>query len=90
MGKVDRLRNRVDNFAELFQALGTVRAKTTDLSAAVHKACPYMVTVGSILSEDLLPLPLFQSTEGILFIYGSVADTRIDKYSNKSTILYVQ
>ena len=46
MGKVDRLRNRVEPFAALFWA----RHHFT----AVHKACPYMVIVGSILNEDAL------------------------------------
>ena len=55
MGKVDRLRNRVEHFASLFWALGIELANTW----SVQKACPYMVIVGSILSEDALPPPLF-------------------------------
>ena len=65
MGKVDRLRNRVEHFASLFWALGIELANTW----SVQKACPYMVIVGSILSEDALPPPF--SYLGILFFYGS-------------------
>ena len=67
MSKVDRLRNRVEPFAALFWALGINLANTWPCpparqnSTAVHKACPYMVIVGSILSEDALPPPLFLS-----------------------------
>ena len=64
MAKVDRLRNRVEPFASLFWALGNVLANTyppaRHPSTAVHKACPYMVIVGSILSKEALhPLPFF-------------------------------
>ena len=56
MGKVDRLRNRVEPFTVLFWALRIVLANLT-LPAAVL----YMVTVGSILSEDALSPSLFLS-----------------------------
>ena len=46
MSKVDRLINIFKPFAALFWALGIVQ-----------KACPYMVIVGSILNEDVLPPP---------------------------------
>ena len=62
MGKVDRLRNKVEPFAALFWALGIVLDPCPPArhhSAAVHKACPYMVIIGSILYEDALPPPLF-------------------------------
>ena len=72
MGKVNRLRNRVEPFAALFWARGIVlyvRAITRPYlparhhCTAVHKACPcpYMVIVGSILNEDTLAPPLFLS-----------------------------
>ena len=62
MSKGDRLCNRVEPFATLFLALGIVLANTgpclpASLHTAVHKACPYMVIVGSILNEDVLPPP---------------------------------
>ena len=53
MGKVTRLRNRFEPSAALFWALGnvpTLHAGPTSLH--VHKACPYMVIVGSILNKD--------------------------------------
>ena len=65
MGKVDRLRNRVEPF--LFWALGILLANTwlcptaQHHSTAGHKACPTIVIVGSILSKDALPPPLFLS-----------------------------
>ena len=70
MGNVAHLRNRVEPFAFLFWALGivsTVLAKHLTLTAGpaslrrctVHKACLYMVIVGSILHEDELPHPPF-------------------------------
>ena len=69
MGKVDRLRNRVDIFAVLFWALGiicTCQHLTLPAGpASLHKVCPYMVIVGSILKEDAVPSYL-----GMLFIYG--------------------
>ena len=64
MGKVDRLRNRVNPFTALFWALGNVLTNIGPCppgrchSTAVHKACPYMVIIGSILNEDALPPPL--------------------------------
>ena len=54
MGKLARLRNKVETFAVLFWAFGIVIANT-----AVHKACPYMVMVGSNLTEDALPTKFF-------------------------------
>ena len=72
MGKVDRLCNRVVPFAVLFWALGIVLANTANTglcpparhhSTAVHKACPYMVIVGSILNEDAF------SSLGILHVF---------------------
>ena len=50
MGKLARLRNKVESFAVLFWAFGIVIANT-----AVLKACPYMVMVGSNLTKDALP-----------------------------------
>ena len=67
MGKVYRLRNRVEPFAALFWALGNVLANTWPWqpalhhSTAVHKACPYMVIVGSILIKTRPAPPLFLS-----------------------------
>ena len=61
MGKLDRRRNRVEPFVALFWALDIVQyLKTPDParrhhSTAVHKACPHMVKVGSILNKDALP-----------------------------------
>ena len=61
MGKVYNLRNRVEPFAALFWALGTVLANIRHCTA-VHKACSYMDIVGSILNEDAMsPPPLFLS-----------------------------
>ena len=52
--------------------LAALYSPTPDLarhhSTAVHKAYPYMVIVGLILNEDVLPLPLFSYLD-ILFIY---------------------
>ena len=72
MGKVDH--NIVEPFAALFGALGIVQYLPTPdpvchHSTDVHKACPYMVIVVSILNEDAPPPPPF-SYLGILFIYG--------------------
>ena len=67
MGKVDRLRIRVEPFAALFWALGIDLANTLPCpparhrSTAVYNACPYMVIVGSILNKDALAPPLFLS-----------------------------
>ena len=68
MGQVDRLRNRIEPFAALFWALGIALANTCPCpparhhSTAVHKVFSFMVIVGSILSEDALPPPLFLSS----------------------------
>ena len=70
MGKVGRLRNRVEPFAALFLALGIVRMYKLYMpfpparhkSTNIHKACPYMVIIGSILNEDAPPPPLFLSS----------------------------
>ena len=76
MGKLDRLRNRVEPFAVLFWALGIVIANTWPClltrhhSTDVRKACPYMVIVGSILSEDALAPPLFRSRYIIYLQYA--------------------
>ena len=62
MGKVNRLHNRFELFANLFGALGIVLANTRPAqhhSTAVHKAGPYMVIVGSILKEDAPAKPPF-------------------------------
>ena len=84
MGKVDdRLRNRIEPFAVLFWALSIVLANTMQWtcppawhhSTAVHKACPYMVTVGSILNEDELPPP-FLSRYVIYLCSGSTRGGR--------------
>ena len=74
MGKLTRRRNRVEPFVALFWALDIVQyLKTPDParrhhSTAVHKACPHMVKVGSILNKDALPPPTFPL--GMLFIYA--------------------
>ena len=59
MGKVDRLRNRMNLLLPCF-GLWALYLPTPDParrhhSTAVHKACPYMVIVGSIQNEDALP-----------------------------------
>ena len=64
MGKVDH--NIVEPFAALFGALGIVQYLPTPdpvchHSTDVHKACPYMVIVVSILNEDAPAPPLFLS-----------------------------
>ena len=77
MGKVDRLRNRVDIFAVLFWALGiicTCQHLTLPAGpASLHKAWPYMVIVGSILKEDALalPPPPLPISVRMLFIFAS-------------------
>ena len=38
-------------------------------STALHKACPYMVIVGSILNEDAPAPPLSYLGTSMLFIY---------------------
>ena len=78
MGKVDRL-HRVEPFAALLWALGIVLANTWPCSparlhsTAVHKSCPSMVIVVSILHEDGFPF-LFPYL-GILFIFGNGNET---------------
>ena len=60
MGKVDRLHKRVEPFAALFWALSAMYLRTSGPACGpgftpppyIHKACPYMVRVGSILNED--------------------------------------
>ena len=58
---------RVEPLAVLFWALGILLSNTWPCppaqhhSTAEHKACPYMVIVGSILNEGSLPPPLFLS-----------------------------
>ena len=61
MGRVDRLRNRVEPFAVLYwHCTYTCQHLTLPAGpASLHKAWPYMVIVGSILNEDSLPLPPF-------------------------------
>ena len=68
MGKVNGLHNKVKPFAVLFWALGIVYLPTPDpahrpgitpLPYTLHKACTYMVIVGSNLIEDALPPPPF-------------------------------
>ena len=63
MGKVDHLRKRVEPFAVLYWALGIVLANTRPYPpshpTAVHKACPFMVIVGSILNKDAWAPPHF-------------------------------
>ena len=71
MGKVDRLRNKVETLAVLFWALGHVRlyvlantwpcTPAEQYCTAVHKTCPYLVIVGSNLSEDAPATPFFLS-----------------------------
>ena len=61
MGKEEHLCIGVEPFTALFWALGIILANTWPCpparhhSTAIHKACPYIVLVGSILSEDALP-----------------------------------
>ena len=70
MGKVDRLWNSVLPFAVLFWALGLILANSGSCPGArhhstvvqctcfaynVHKACPYIAIVCSILNKDALP-----------------------------------
>ena len=58
---------RVEPLAVLFWALGILLSNTYPCppaqhhSTAEHKACPYMVIVGSILNKGSLPPPLFLS-----------------------------
>ena len=47
MGKVDRLRNKVEPFATLFWAFGIVHTCHHLTLPAVHKAFPYMAIVCS-------------------------------------------
>ena len=73
MGKVDRLRNKVDHFAALFWALGIVLANPGPWppgrhhSTAVHKAFPYMVNGHGWFHSQRRPLPF--SFLGMLFTY---------------------
>ena len=70
MGKVDRLRNRVEPFAALFWALGTVLANPARRPGITPP--PYtkhMVTVGSILNEEMCPFPLFLSRY-VIYLWG--------------------
>ena len=73
MGKVDRLRNKVETLAVLFWALGHVRLYCTSQHLALHagrallhrhthKTCPYLVIVGSTLSEDAPATPFYRMT----------------------------
>ena len=78
MGKVNRLFNRVEPFADLFWAISALYLPTPDParhhSTAVHKACPYIVIVVSILNKDsLAPLPLFLSRYVIYLCQGGAA-----------------
>ena len=64
---------RVEPFAALFWALGVVVLANTwpcpparHHSIAVHKACPYMVIIGSILKENALPPSPFLS----IYVYN--------------------
>ena len=63
MDNVDRLLNMIEPFAVLYWALGIVLVKTWPYPpshpTAVHKACPNMVIVGSILNKDALAPPHF-------------------------------
>ena len=62
MGKVNRLRHRVEPFAAVFGSWQCTRQHTVDPARrpsitpppCIHKACPYMVIVGSILYKDAL------------------------------------
>ena len=67
MGKVDRLRNRVQPFCCTVLGSRHLRvyvplpdpARRSGITppTAAAKACPYMVIVGSILNEDASPPP---------------------------------
>ena len=71
MGKVDRLRCRVEHFAALLWALAIVQLPAPDPAShpftALHKSCSYTVTphYGSILNKDAKPPPLFLSRYAI-------------------------
>ena len=67
MGKVDRLRNRVEPFAFMFWALGillTYQHLTLPTGPGItpHKACPFVFIVG--------PPPPFPIYLFLLFIYA--------------------
>ena len=63
VNKILKISNGIEPFATLFWALvkSTSQQLTLhagpDHSTAAHKACPYMVTVGSILYEDAPAIP---------------------------------
>ena len=62
---MDRLRNKVEPFAALFWALGIVLDPCPPArhhSAAVHKACTYMVIIGSILYVDVSYMSVYDDT----------------------------
>ena len=72
MDKVDCLRDRVEPFAVLFWAPSNVYLPIPDCARqpdiTLHKACPYMVIVGSFLNEDAVTA---LSYLGMLFIYAA-------------------
>ena len=80
MGKVDRLRNKVEPFAALFWALGIDPARWPGITPSpytkhvlIWSCCLYgMWRVGSILIDNVLSLSPRFSYLGMLFIYGSV------------------
>ena len=71
MGKVDRLRNRVEPFVALFMGYRhctcCMHHLTLPADPASFHACPYLVIVSSIRNEDAWPT---FSYLGMLFIYG--------------------
>ena len=76
MRKMDHTCNKVEPFAALFWAFGIVLGNIWPCppparhhSTAVHKACSFMVRVGSILKEDALSFPPFLYL-GMLLFYG--------------------
>ena len=89
MGKVDRRPNKVEPFVTLFCALVIVLANTwpcppvRHLSTALHKACPYMVIVGSILRVDALPPPLYLSRMLAIYDIITVGAVKLDASYNR-------
>ena len=77
MGKVARLRNKIEPFAALFWALGIVNVHTCQ-----QAAWPYKAMFGSILTEDALPPLSYLGMLFNLFIYNLKLTMSILSLSN--------